>query len=327
MKEAPSPTGRPEREAPSAARRDLTENKGRLSGAADPIRKRQRMEPERMSARPTSAASRKVGSIGNPGRTSGRNAPSPAANPEETAPYSKAASKSGMGSRLSAVRAAGSQWIQKGKNMSLQAVGRTDDHHMAKHARILAIIKTQKIQAVFLGDSLIRRWEDNIDLWNHFFSGFDAVNFGVGSDCLENIKWRILNGELEGIAPRVILVLAGTNNLGKDPAGTIVDGIVEIADIIRRKLPHAKIVILGLLPRNADGSGLDYSALIGEINGRIRGRLEGTDIVFRDIGADLAGGDGKVDETIMPDGLHLNRAGYEVIGPRIKSILEELWPG
>jgi platelet-activating factor acetylhydrolase IB subunit beta/gamma len=209
--------------------------------------------------------------------------------------------------------------------MPIEAVMRTDEHHIARHAKILEMKQVQDIQVVFLGDSLVRRWEDNIDLWNKYFTGYNAANFGVGSDCLEHIKWRILNGELEGIAPQVILVLAGTNNLDKDTDETIVSGIDEIAAIIHQKLKKTKIVILGLLPRNGNEAGPNYAQRIAEINGRLGRRYVNSDILFRDIGADLVNKEGMVNEAIMPDGLHLNRAGYKIIGPKLKAIIEELW--
>jgi len=209
--------------------------------------------------------------------------------------------------------------------MALEPVMRTDEHHVDKHGRILAMRKIQEIEAVFLGDSLTRRWEDNADLWEKFFAPYHAANFGVGSDCLENIKWRVLNGELEGIAPRVLLLMGGTNNLGKDSAEAVESGIAEIVAIIRQKLPRTRIVVLGLLPRNDDGTGVPYGRMIGEINRRLALRYARTEIHFRNIGTGLADAAGTVDAAVMPDGIHLNRAGYELVGPRLKAILDELW--
>jgi platelet-activating factor acetylhydrolase IB subunit beta/gamma len=209
--------------------------------------------------------------------------------------------------------------------MQLEAVMRTDDHHITKHNKILRMKYEIDIQLVFLGDSLTRRWEDNIDVWNKYFSAYNAANFGVGGDCLENIKWRILNGELDGIDPKVIIVLAGTNNLDKDPEETIVNGIREIAEIIKRKLKNTKLVILGLLPRNVNETGINYARKIGRINEQLASLYANTEITYRDIGTDLINEQGAVSDMIMPDGLHLNSNGYEIIGPKLKSIIDELW--
>jgi platelet-activating factor acetylhydrolase IB subunit beta/gamma len=209
--------------------------------------------------------------------------------------------------------------------MPIKAVMRTDEPSVAKHNKILGMKDADDIQLVFLGDSLTRRWEDNIDVWNKYFSAYHAANFGVGGDGLENIKWRILHGELEGIAPKILLLLAGTNNLDDDSEETIVNGIREIADIIREKLKTTKLVVLGLLPRNVNETGIDYARKIGRINRQLDSLYQNTGITFRDIGKDLINEQGVVSDTIMPDGLHLNGNGYEIVGPKLRGIIEELW--
>ncbi|MBN2116448.1 MAG: hypothetical protein JW730_07755 [Anaerolineales bacterium] len=209
--------------------------------------------------------------------------------------------------------------------MQLKPVMRTDEHFIQKHTSILELGNKEAVQVIFLGDSLTRRWEDNIDLWNKYFSAYNAANFGVGGDCLENIKWRILNGELDGIDPKAIIILAGTNNLDKDSEETIVNGIREIAEIIRHKLKNTKLVILGLLPRNANEAGINYARKIGRINRQLDSLYANTEITYRDIGTDLVNEQGEVSDTIMPDGLHLNSNGYEIIGPKLRGILDELW--
>ena len=209
--------------------------------------------------------------------------------------------------------------------MPIEAVMRTDDHHIEKHNKILAMKNEYDIQLVFLGDSLTRRWEDNSDLWNTYFSEYQAANFGVGGDCLENIKWRILNGELDGINPKVIIVLAGTNNLDHDSEEKIVNGIQDIVEIIQNKCQHTKIVLLGLFPRNTNETGIDYIRKIGRINSQLHAFYANSHIAFRDIGPLLVNEHGVVSNTIMPDGLHLNRAGYEIIGPELKNIIDEFW--
>ncbi len=209
--------------------------------------------------------------------------------------------------------------------MPLEAVMRTDDQSVAKHNKILGMKDEHDIQLVFLGDSLTRRWEDNLDLWNKYFSKYSAANFGVGGDSLENIKWRILNGELDGIDPKIIILLAGTNNLERDSEETIVNGIREIAEITRQKLKTAKLVILGLLPRNVNETGIDYARKIRRINGQLNSLYSNTGITYRDIGSDLINEQGVVSNTIMPDGLHLNSNGYEIIGPKLRGIIDELW--
>ena len=209
--------------------------------------------------------------------------------------------------------------------MPLEAIMRTDEHHIAKHNKILGMKYKDDIQLVFLGDSLTRRWEDNIGIWNKYFTAYHPVNFGVGGDSLENIKWRILNDELEGINPKVIVVLAGTNNLDKDPEEVIVSGIEEIVGMIQAKLKDTKIVVLGLLPRNDTEAGINNGEKIARINRQLAARFTGTEITFKDIGAILMNEKGRVSNAIMPDGLHLSAKGYELIGPELRKIIEGIW--
>lgn len=209
--------------------------------------------------------------------------------------------------------------------MPLEAVMRTDEHHIEKHSKILAMRNEFDIQVVFLGDSLTRRWEDNSDLWERYFSEYRAANFGVGSDCLEHIKWRILNGQLDGITPKIIIVLAGINNLDQDSEDTIVEGIQDIVGIIQKKLPQTKVVLLGLFPRNRNETGIDYMLKIDNINRQLQAFYANSQVAFRDLGPLILDGHGVVSTTIMPDGLHLNYAGYEVIGPELKHIIDEFW--
>ena len=132
--------------------------------------------------------------------------------------------------------------------MILQSVERDDDHHKEKHGYILNLIKAERIDCVFLGDSITRRWEDNRDEWNRYFGEFSCANFGVGGDTLENLKWRIENGELDGFTPKLIVLLIGTNNLPDNNARMVSEGILEIVSIIQNKQPEVPVTLLGLLP-------------------------------------------------------------------------------
>jgi platelet-activating factor acetylhydrolase IB subunit beta/gamma len=209
--------------------------------------------------------------------------------------------------------------------MKILPVMRTDEHHIEKHRKFLEWKDKQDIRLLFIGDSLVRRWEDNIELWNGFFSEYGAANFGVGADCLENILWRIQNGELDGMDPQAAVILAGTNNLEKNTADEITDAIREIVDIFRNRLPNTKIVVLGLLPRDNDETGTDYAGKIGRINRRLQSLYDGSDVHFRDIGGRLTDEHGAVRRDIMPDGLHLNADGYRFVGPMLQEIIEDVW--
>src|SRR6478752_2049913 len=100
-----------------------------------------------------------------------------------------------------------------------QPVARTDLNSLKAHAQLLEKAKQGRIDIYFEGDSITRRWgaTDYPQLlanWNQNFFGWNAADFGWGADRIENILWRLDHGELDGVNPKVIVLLAGTNNVG-----------------------------------------------------------------------------------------------------------------
>src|SRR5580693_3495694 len=109
---------------------------------------------------------------------------------------------------------------------------RTDQNSMTAHQQLLAKSKQGRIEVYFEGDSIIRRWgaTDYPELlanWKHNFFGWNAADFGWGADLIQHILWRLENGELDGVHPKVIVLLAGTNNVGNRPAAAGDDAKVE----------------------------------------------------------------------------------------------------
>ena len=96
---------------------------------------------------------------------------------------------------------------------------RTDRNSLLAHEQLLEKKKAGRIDIYFEGDSIVRRWGATdypalLENWRQNFFGWNAADFGWGADKVENILWRLENGELDGIAPKVIVLLAGTNNVG-----------------------------------------------------------------------------------------------------------------
>ena len=107
-----------------------------------------------------------------------------------------------------------------------QPAPRTDQNSQLAHEQLLAKAKQGRIDVYFEGDSITRRWGATdypqlLENWKQNFFGWNAADFGWGADRVENILWRLENGELDGVNPKVIVLLAGTNNVGNTvpPAG------------------------------------------------------------------------------------------------------------
>jgi lysophospholipase L1-like esterase len=215
-----------------------------------------------------------------------------------------------------------------------QPVSRTDQNSITAHAQLLEKAKAGNIDIYFEGDSITRRWgaTDYPDLlanWRQNFLGWNAADFGWGADTIQNILWRLNNGELDGIHPKVIVLLAGTNNVGNTmPAGgdeakvaDITRGIRAILDIMRAKAPQAVIIVMGIFPRN---DNLAVLSTINKINDNIS-KMAGERIRYLNINDRLAAKDGRLFDGVMnADKLHPALKGYQVWADALKPIFTEL---
>jgi lysophospholipase L1-like esterase len=208
---------------------------------------------------------------------------------------------------------------------------RTDSNSMDAHAELLEKAKKGRIDLYFVGDSIVRRWgaldyPELLANWKENFHGWNAGNFGWGADRTQNILWRLANGELDGVNPKVIVVLAGTNNVGNVPGGDekiadITRGVKAIVDACRRKAPTATIILTGILPRN------DNMAVVPEIrriNERLAKLADGQTVRYLDISDTLADEEGRLLEGMMHDRLHPTVRGYQVWADALKPVLTEL---
>src|SRR5689334_12842960 len=144
-----------------------------------------------------------------------------------------------------------------------QPLPRTDQNSQIAHQQLLEKAKLGGIDVYFEGDSITRRWgaTDYPELlanWKQNFYGWNAADFGWGGDQTQNILWRLENGELDGVNPKAVVLLAGTNNVGNplfqgdanENAEDVTRGLQAMVRVIREKAPAATIVVMGIFPRN-----------------------------------------------------------------------------
>ena len=158
------------------------------------------------------------------------------------------------------------------------------------------------------------------------FHGWNAGNFGWGADRTENILWRLENGELDGVDPKVIVILAGTNNVGREPGdeskvADVTRGLSAIVAACRKKAPAATIVLTAIFPRNDNPAVMPT---IDRINANLAKMADGKTVRFLDVNPKLADAKGVLFEGMTVDGLHPSLKGYEVWAAGLKPILTEL---
>jgi lysophospholipase L1-like esterase len=213
-------------------------------------------------------------------------------------------------------------------------VSRTDQNSLTAHTELLEKAAKGGIDVYFEGDSITRRWgatdyPEFLANWKQNFFGWNAADFGWGADTIQNILWRLQNGELDGVSPKVIVLLAGTNNVGRTnpPDGDaakvedITKGIKAILDVMQAKAPRATILLMGIFPRN---DNIAVMPTINRINANISKFADGKKIRYLNINDKLADKDGKLFDGMMGDGLHPSLKGYQVWADGLKPIFTEL---
>jgi lysophospholipase L1-like esterase len=217
-----------------------------------------------------------------------------------------------------------------------QASPRTDKNSQLAHEQLLAKAKQGRIDIYFEGDSITRRWgatdyPELLENWKKNFFGWNAADFGWGADRVENILWRLENGELDGVNPKVVVLLAGTNNVGGTvpPEGiasavaNVTKGLSAVLRVIRSKAPDAVILVMGIFPRN---DNMAVMPIIDGINANLARLADGKKLRYLNINHKLADPDGKLRDGMMNDRdkLHPQLQGYQVWADALKPVFTEL---
>lgn len=204
----------------------------------------------------------------------------------------------------------------------------------ARHAAVLERNKTVKPDYVFFGDSITHWWGGEpksvmpmvgSDSWEKLFAGHSVTNFGFGFDYIDNAYYRAENGELDGIAPRVILVNLGTNNIGHrgDSAEVCGENMAAFVKLLRERSPQSKILLVGIYPRRE----AHLAETIEKANGFYAALADGKNVFFVNPGKLLLAENVKTaNPKFMRDRVHLNAAGYRIIAAEIAKKLKEIDP-
>jgi lysophospholipase L1-like esterase len=217
-----------------------------------------------------------------------------------------------------------------------QPVARTDKNSQIAHEQLLAKAKLGRIDVYFEGDSITRRWgaldyPDLLENWKKNFFGWNAADFGWGADRVENILWRLENGELDNVNPKVIVLLAGTNNVGNkvppegidSAAANSTKGLEAVVRVMQSKAPKAVIILTAIFPRN---DNMAVMPEIENINANLARMADGRRIRYLNVNDQLADHDGKLREGMMNDRdkLHPLLKGYQVWADALRPLLMEL---
>nr|XP_022327481.1 platelet-activating factor acetylhydrolase IB subunit beta-like [Crassostrea virginica] len=194
-----------------------------------------------------------------------------------------------------------------------------DGRWMSQHKRFITEGKEREPEVLFIGDSLIQRLAQTT-VWESMFEPLHCLNFGIGGDQTSNILWRLTNGELDTVEPKVVVLLAGTNNYS-NTAEEVTDGILEIVNVVQTKLKSSHIIVMGLPPRGETPNKLrDKNA---EINFNLSQKLENmANASFLNTDPSMfVRENGLISHTDMYDYLHPTNVGYQKL---CDPLLEEI---
>jgi lysophospholipase L1-like esterase len=213
---------------------------------------------------------------------------------------------------------------------------------MRRHDGFVEIARKGGIDVLFLGDSITDFWRreqtgmtggtvGGKKVWDREFAPLKAANFGISGDRTQHVLWRLENGELDGLKPKVVVLMIGTNNLGferdnvtpRNTPAQAAEGVKDIVKVLRAKLPKTKILVLAVFPR-AERPDDPLRKQVKAINPIIAKLDDGKNVRFLDIGQKFLAPDGTMPKDIMPDFLHPGEKGYEIWAAAIKEPLGQM---
>ncbi len=195
---------------------------------------------------------------------------------------------------------------------------------MKFHEQYVEQIKQGNIDVLFTGDSITFKWRDTGKAqWDKYYGSMKAANFGHSGDRTQHLLWRLQNGECDGPAPKVVVLMIGTNNIGGNiySVSDVADGITANVNELRKHWPTTKILLLGITP--SGGSTPPKRTKVDAVNQMISKLDDGRHVFYLDIGPKFMDKDGLVSPTLI-NGLHPTADGYEIWGAAIKEPLDNL---
>ncbi len=202
---------------------------------------------------------------------------------------------------------------------------------MARHQAVVDRVKKGNVDMLLVGDSITHMWGGDPQpggpgqfLWDKYFGSRNAVNLGFGWDRTQHVIWRLQNGEIDGIHPKLAIVMIGTNNMGSNSSDDIATGVDTIVHTLRKKMPRMKILLLGIFPRdhNAD---TPMRKQIMEVNDRISVLGKERNITYLDLGSIFKQPDGTISSDIMGDYLHPTPKGFQMWAEAMEPTVAKLF--
>jgi beta-glucosidase len=207
-------------------------------------------------------------------------------------------------------------------NTAVMPVPMTKPGWMDRHDSMNAKARHDKIDLIYIGDSIVQRYEGvGKPVWDHYYAPRNALNLGISGDRTQHVIWRLDHGNIDGISPKLAIVMIGQNNGGHNTATEIAEGVTEAVKRIRTKLPKTKILLLGIFQRREKPT--PERAVLAEAN-NIISKLADSSISYMDINSVYVQPDGTIPASLMPDFEHPSELGFKRWAEAIEAKVAEL---
>jgi len=207
-------------------------------------------------------------------------------------------------------------------NTAVMPVPMTKPGWMDRHDSMNAKARQGKIDLIYIGDSIVQRYEGvGKPVWDHYYAPRNALNLGISGDRTQHVIWRLDHGNIEGISPKLAIVMIGQNNGGHNTATEIAEGVTEVVKRIRTKLPNTKILLLGIFQRREKPT--PERAVLAEAN-QIISKLTDSSISYMDINSVYVQPDATIAASLMPDFEHPSELGFKRWAEAIEAKVAEL---
>jgi beta-glucosidase len=225
---------------------------------------------------------------------------------------------------------AGNLLAKESQSSTTTPVVKPGANFLKLHEAINKRVGEGNVDLIFVGDSITARWAgEGKDVWNKYYAKRNAANLGIGGDKTQHVLWRLEHGNVDGISPKLAVVMIGTNNSKNDTAEDIAAGIKAIVEKLEEKLPHTKVLLLAIFPRN-EKPGAPQRETNAKASKLASSLADDKKVFYLDIGDRFLAADGTLSRDIMPDSLHPNAKGYEIwaeaIEPTVAKLMGETKP-
>lgn len=186
--------------------------------------------------------------------------------------------------------------------------------------------KAGSIELVFDGDSITAGWQGpGVEVWRKSYDKFGAFDFGMSGDRTQQVLWRLSQGQMDGLRPKLIAIMIGTNNISSNTAEQIADGVKLIVGEYRKRCPDATVLLQAIFPRGHEPTD-PVRTKIKDTNKIISGFADDKQVIYVDFWDKFLEPDGTLSPEIMPDYLHPNTKGYQIWADALQPVIDQFFP-